>query len=363
MKKIDIKKLLRVDPGQAPAYEIPVFPEAIKLDANENPYEIPVDLLAEVLQNIGQVLLNRYPDPGYGKVRRILSGMWGWPYDRIILGNGSDELIQVIMIAFGGPGKKVFIPTPSFAMYRIIARSFGDTVEEIPLSEDFDLVLSDALRDRMYDPSRTGNLIFLAVPNNPTGNCFSRSVVQEIVENFQGIVCIDEAYTDFSDTNFLDLLSEHPNLIILRTLSKIGLAAIRMGFLLADEAIIQNIQRIKLPYNINSLAEAAASVVLSKREVIEASISQVKKNRTWLHEQMMRIEGIRVYPSRANFILFQVNSDAAAPKLLEQLLSEGILIRGFGDEGRLKGHFRVTVGTQEECSRFVEGLRKILRSH
>jgi histidinol-phosphate aminotransferase len=360
MKTIDIQKLLRVDPSQAPAYEIPVFPEAIKLDANESPYETPADLLAEVLKGLGQIHLNRYPDPGYRELRNILAQKWGWPSDRIIVGNGSDELIQAIMVTFGGPEKTVFVPTPSFAMYRIIARSLGDKVEEIPLSEDFDLDLSDAWRERMYDSTHPGHLIFLAVPNNPTGNCFSLSAVQEIVENFQGIVCIDEAYGDFSEGSFLDLLSEHPNLIILRTLSKIGLAGIRMGFLLAGEAIIQNIQRIKLPYNINSLSEIVARVALSKREIIEAHIAQIKQNRDWLYEQMIWIEGIRVYPSRANFILFQVHENAS--RVFEQLLAERILVRGFGDTGRLKGHFRVTVGTQEECSSFLEGLKKILRN-
>lgn len=362
MNPIDIQKLLRVDPSQAPAYEIPVFPEAIKLDANESPYETPADLLAEVLQGLGQVHLNRYPDPGYRELRHILAQKCGWPSDRIIVGNGSDELIQAIMVTFGGPGKTVFVPTPSFAMYRIIARSLGDTVEEIPLSEDFDLVLSDAWRDRVYDSAQPGHghLIFLAVPNNPTGNCFSKSIVQEIVENFQGIVCIDEAYVDFSQGSFLDLLSEHPNLIILRTLSKIGLAGIRMGFLLAGEAIIQNIQRIKLPYNINSLSETVARVALSKREVIEAYIARIKQNRDWLYEQMRQLEGIKAYPSCANFILFQVHSNVS--QVFEQLLATRILVRGFGDAGRLKGHFRVTVGTQEECSRFLEGLKRILRS-
>jgi len=360
MKSIDIQKLLRVDPGQAPAYEIPVFPEVIKLDANESPYETPDDLWSEILDGIGQTHLNRYPDPGYRELRQILAQKWMWPSDRIIVGNGSDELIQAIMVTFGGQGKTVFVPTPSFAMYRIIASSLGDKVEEIPLSEDFDLVLSDAWRDRAYDSTQPGHIIFLAVPNNPTGNCFSRSVVQEIVENFQGIVCIDEAYVDFSEGNFLDFLSEHPNLIILRTLSKIGLAGIRMGFLLAGEAIIQHIQRIKLPYNINNLSETAARVVLSKREVIEANIALIKQNRDWLYEQMRRMEGIRVYPSCANFILFQVHSNAS--RVFEQLLTERILVRGFRDAGRLKGHFRVTVGTHEECSRFLEGLKKILRS-
>jgi len=360
MNPIDIQKLLRVDPNQAPAYEIPVFPEAIKLDANESPYETPADLLAEVLQCLGQVHLNRYPDPGYRELRHILSQKWGWPSDRIIVGNGSDELIQAIMVTFGGQGKTVFVPTPSFSMYRIIARSLGDTVEEIPLSENFDLVLSDAWRDRVYDSTQPGNLIFLAVPNNPTGNCFSNSFVQEIVENFQGIVCIDEAYVDFSEGSFLDLLSEHSNLIILRTLSKIGLAGIRMGFLLAGEAIIQNIQRIKLPYNINSLSETVARVALSKKKVIESHVSRIKQTRDWLYEQMRQLEGIKVYPSCANFILFQVHSNFS--QVFEQLLADRILVRCFGDAGRLKGHFRVTVGTQEECSRFLEGLKKILRS-
>jgi histidinol-phosphate aminotransferase len=356
MKIIDIKQFLRIDPGQAPAYEIPVFPEMIKLDANESPYEISAGLLEEM----GRVHLNRYPDPHYRELRQIVAQKWGWPW--IILGNGSDELIQAVIVTFGGAGKTVFVPTPSFAMYRIIARSLGEKVEEIPLAEDFDLALSDAWRSRMYDESGPGNLIFLAVPNNPTGNCFSRSVVQEIVENFHGIVCIDEAYADFADSDnqtFSDLLSSHPNLIILRTLSKIGLAGIRMGFLLADEAVIQNIQRVKLPYNINALSEAAARLVLSKKDVIEANIRQIKHNRHWLYEQMKGIEGIRAYPSCANFILFQVYSKPQ--EVFEQLLAGGILVRSFGNEGRLKGHFRVTVGTREECSCFLDRLRQSLK--
>ncbi|MEW6379505.1 MAG: histidinol-phosphate transaminase [bacterium] len=358
MKSIDIQKFLRVDPRQAPAYEISVFPEAVKLDANESPYDIPADLLTQVLQSLGHARLNRYPDPGYRELRHMAAQEWGWAADRILPGNGSDELIQAIIIAFGGPGKTIFVPSPSFAMYRIIARSLGEQVEEIPLTEDFDLALSDAWRGQMYEPAQPGNIIFLAVPNNPTGNCFGRSVIGEILENFPGIVCLDEAYADFAEGNFLDLLPEHPNLIILRTLSKIGLAGIRMGFLLADTAIIQHIQRVKLPYNINILSETIARIALSQRESITPGINQIKQNRDWLYEQMRQIQGLRVYPSSANFILFKVDSNVSG--VFEHLLAAGILVKGFGCEGRLKDHFRVTVGTREECIRFLDALTQIL---
>ncbi|MCL6582649.1 MAG: histidinol-phosphate transaminase [bacterium] len=361
MKSIDIQKLLRVDPSQASTYDLPVFPKVIKLDANESPYELPADIMRQIFQSLEQARLNRYPDPSYWELRQMAAKEWGWPAEQILPGNGSDELIQAIIVTFGGAGKTVFVPDPSFAMYRIIAKSMGENVEEIPLSDDFDLALSDLWRERMYSLSQAGHLIFLAVPNNPTGNCFSRLAVEEIIEQFPGIVCIDEAYVDFADSNYLDLLPKHPNLIILRTLSKIGLAGIRMGFLLAGPVIIQHINRVKLPYNINILSETVAKVALSQKEAIKPSIAQIKQNRDWLYEQMKNIGAVRVYPSSANFLLFKVRS-LEAEKFFEQLLAEGILVRGFSSQGRLRGHFRVTVGTREECECFLNGLKKILSS-
>lgn len=363
MKNSPIEKFLRVDQDKAPApYEVPAFQGMLKLDANESPYKVSTDTLTKILQELGKVHLNRYPDPSYSDLRHILSQRWEYPPNQILPGNGSDELIQAIMIAFGGSGKTVFAPTPSFAMYPIIADMLGENREDISLTENFDLNLSDALRSRMFKTTQPGGIIFLAIPNNPTGNCYSKSVVKEIVENFHGIVCIDEAYFDFAESNYLDLLPEHPNLIILRTVSKIGLAGIRMGALLADKSIIKTMQRVKLPYNINILSEAVARYVLSTKKGFESKIKQIKDNRFWLYEQMKKIEGIQVFPSQANFLLFRV-SGQKAQLVYNRLLEEGILIRGFGNQGRLAEHFRVTIGTKEECFCFLTKLKQILENN
>lgn len=363
MKNSNIEKFLRVDQDKAPApYEVPAFQGMLKLDANESPYKISTNTLTNILQELGKVNLNRYPDPSYLDIRQILSQRWEYPPNQILLGNGSDELIQAIIIAFGGSGKTVFTPTPSFAMYPIIADILGENREDISLTENFDLNLSDALRSRMFNSTQPGNIIFLAIPNNPTGNCYSKSAVKEIVENFHGIVCIDEAYFDFAESNYLHLLPEHPNLIILRTVSKIGLAGIRMGVLLADKSIIETMRRVKLPYNINILSEAVARYVLSTKKGFESKTKQIKDNRFWLYEQMKQIEGIQVFPSQANFLLFRV-SEQKAQLVYNRLLEEGILIRSFGNQGRLAGHFRVTIGTKEECSYFLNKFKKTLKNY
>ena len=359
VKNIPIEKFLRINQEKAPApYEVPVFQGTLKLDANESPYEISTNNLTEIFHKLGKVHLNRYPDPSYSDLRHLLSQRWGYPPDQIVLGNGSDELIQAIIIAFGGLGKTVFTPTPSFVMYRIIAGILGEKLEDIPLTENFDLDLSNSLQNRIFDSTQPGNIIFLAIPNNPTGNCFSGTVVKEIVENFYGIVCIDEAYYDFAENNYINLLPEHPNLIILRTVSKIGLAGIRIGALLAGKSIIEAVRRVKLPYNINILSETVAQYVLSKKDDFESKIKQIKQNRDWLYKQMKQIEGIHVYPSQANFLLFRVSQQQ--DQIYTRLLEEKILIRNFGNQGRLGGHFRVTIGTQEEGHYFLKKLKKIL---
>jgi len=363
VKNSPIEKFLRVDQDKAPApYEVPSFHGMLKMDANESPYKVSTDTLTKILQELSKVNLNRYPDPSYSDLRHILSQKWEYPSDQILLGNGSDELIQAIIIAFGGSGKTIFTPTPSFAMYRIITDMLGDNREDISLTENFDLNLSDALQSRMFNSTQPGNIIFLAIPNNPTGNCYSKSAVREIIKNFHGIVCIDEAYIDFAESNYLHLLAEHPNLIILRTVSKIGLAGIRIGALLADKAIIETMRRVKLPYNINILSEAVARYVLSTKKGFESKIKQIKDNRFWLYEQMKQIEGIQIFPSQANFLLFRV-SEQKAQLVYNRLLEEEILIRSFGNQGRLAGHFRVTIGTKEECFCFLTKLKQILENY
>jgi len=345
-------RLVRGEVKRLKAYEANEIPCRIKLDAQENPYPLPDSVRTKILKALKPVLLNRYPDSGAKELRKIIAEGVGIETENIMFGNGSDELIQMIIMVFGGPSKKVLYPVPTFSIYGIISRSLGQIPIEVPLKKDFDLdkeaMLSTIKRER---PA----LIFLSYPNNPTGNCFSREAITEIIKISEAAVVIDEAYYDFSRKTFLPLLRDYENLIILRTLSKIGLAALRLGVLMARPEIVRELNKVRLPYNVNSLSQTAGRVVLENRAVIERQIDMIKKERERLYKGLLRIDGITPYPSEANFILFRTDKDA--DKVYQGLIDKGILIRNLNQRGPLNNCLRVTIGTPEENQIFLKALK------
>ncbi len=355
MKSIDFSYLLRPSVRDLIPYQVEKVDHRMKMDANEYPYPWPPDLLFAVMEQLRRIELNRYPDPAAEGLRELLARqLWVRP-SQIMLGNGSDELIQCILLAFGGPEVKTLSPVPTFAMYEIISKSTGCPFLGVPLDPDLDL---DIPAMRLAIEKEQPRILFLAYPNNPTGNCFRRESVEVLLREFEGILVVDEAYFDFSGRSFLDHLSGQENLLIMRTLSKIGLAGLRVGILVGQESLIQLISKVRLPYNLNTFSQIAAQVVLSQKDFTGNQLQILIRERERLFNVLRGLNGIRPYPSEANFILFWAQD---SPRIYEGLLSRGILVRAFGTAGALKDHLRVTVGRPEENDLFLQTLSELCR--
>jgi histidinol-phosphate aminotransferase len=351
-KTRDISKLIKPAVRHLKAYSIDETPSRIKLDAMENPFPLPDDVRQEVSKAVRKALINRYPDPSAKELKHSVAAMWGMEPDRMILGNGSDELIQAIILAFGGP---VLIPVPTFAMYEITSRALSEDVVTVPLRKDFDL---DA--DKMIKKAKQvkAKVIFLACPNNPTGNRFSDWAVRKVLDKVNAAVVIDEAYYSFSGKTWFPVLKDYPNMIVLRTLSKIGFAGLRIGVLTASLKLVEELNKIRLPYNINLLSQAAAVVALKHQEALNRQISLLISGREKLYNALSQTPGVTPYPSETNFILFRTRKDAT--NIYNGLKKAGILVKNLNKPGPLKNCLRVTVGTPEENNEFVNALRNIL---
>ena len=342
---MDIKKLVKKEVSALKAYNAKEIPCRIKLDANESPFGF-----ANPEKYIAGIKTNRYPDPEAKALRQLIAKDLGIKTENILFGNGSDELIHYLITTFGGP---VSYPVPTFAMYGIIGQALGEKKIEIPLDKGFDL---DSDRFLTAVRKEKPKLIFLSSPNNPTGNCFSTDRILKIIDVSHSIVIVDEAYQPFaSEAGMLPLLKDYRNLVIMRTLSKIGLAALRLGFMVADSEIISEVNKVRLPFNINSFSQAIATVVLKGKKELRSSIKTIVSERERLFEEMEKIESITPFPSEANFILFRVNDPDLA---YSALLKKGILVRNLKDA--VKGCLRVTVGTPKENTAFLKALKEIV---
>jgi histidinol-phosphate aminotransferase len=344
---MDIRSLIRKEVRGLKAYHVEDMDMRIKLDAMENPYALPDDIRAEIADALSHIPLNRYPDPEARELKAALSDYIGVPEKNLLLGNGSDELISMVVAAFGNSDGTVAHFDPSFAMYPIIARSQGQSVTTIPLGPDFDIDFDATLRLLM---EQRPNIIFAAYPNNPTGNLFDPDKMRRLVEGFMGVAVVDEAYHSFASESMVSRIDELKNLIILRTLSKVGLAGLRLGIMAAHEDTIAEVNKVRLPYNINSLSQAAAVIVLRHRDVIDRQVADIISERGRLSGGLAAIDGVAVYPSATNFILFRVPE---ASRIFDGLKEKGILIKNLDADGPLKDCLRVTVGTPEENEEFL----------
>ncbi|MBI5055363.1 MAG: histidinol-phosphate transaminase [Nitrospirae bacterium] len=354
MKDINIASLVKPNVRSLRAYQAEEVPCKVKLDANESPYSA---LSAGRSFRKNLQTLNRYPDPEAKKLRGLIAKEFRVKPENVLHGNGSDELIYYLITTFGGP---VLYPVPTFSMYGIISQALGEGKIEIPLDDKFDLN-TNAFLDVVK--KKKPKLIFLSSPNNPTGNNFSIDRISKIIESASSpvtrhpsLVVVDEAYQAFSGKkSFLPLLKKYKNLAVLKTLSKIGLAALRTGFLIADAEIINEVNKVRLPFNVNSLSQAVAIEALKNKKQMRSYISSIVSERKRLVDEMRKIEGVKPYPSDANFILFKV---ADADAIHKGLLKRGILVRNM--TGAVKDCLRVTVGTPKENEFFLKNLKRSL---
>ena len=351
----NISNLVKKSIQKLKPYHIENTPCRIKLDAMENPYPLSKALMKKVLEGIKGIKINRYHDPLASRLKDIIASDIKAPIDNIIIGNGSDELIQLILTAFGEHGDRVLLSIPTFSMYGIIARSLSLMPEGVPLDKNWELPLNKFLSDMERIKPK---VIFISYPNNPTGNSFDRESILKVLEKATGIVVIDEAYYNFSRKTFLPYLKEYKNLIILRTLSKIGMAGLRVGYLMADKEICQELNKVRLPYNSNALSQEIASIILENRTEIQKQIGAIISERDRLMEGFKEIKGIEPYPSETNFILFKIDRDSK--EVFDRLSDNGILVRNFGNDDYLKNCLRVTIGTSEENDEFLDEIKKII---
>ncbi|MGA8051754.1 MAG: histidinol-phosphate transaminase [Burkholderiales bacterium] len=348
------EQLIRPEILALKAYHVPDSEGMVKLDAMENPYALPAAMRLELAQVLAGVDLNRYPDPSGRRLRERLAGVMRVPAAmQLLLGNGSDDLIQIVTWALARPGAVMMYPAPTFVMYGMDATLAGMKKVEVPLRADFTLDREAFLAQlEAHDPA----LVFLAYPNNPTGVLYGEDDVLAILRAANGVVVVDEAYHVFAQKSFMPRLAEFPNLVVMRTVSKLGLAGIRLGYLAARPQWVEQFDKVRQAYNVNVLTQAAALYVLDHIEVLEEQAARIRADRTALGAALAALRGVTVFPSEANFFMIRVPD---AKRTWEALRRQGVLVKNL-DGPALPNCLRVTVGTPDENRILLTALREAL---
>ncbi len=352
----DPDQIIRPEILALSAYHVPPATGMIKLDAMENPYALPLKLRDEISQLAVSAPVNRYPDASAASLKASLRTALGVPDEMdIMLGNGSDEIIQIIAMAAAKPGAVLLSAEPAFAMFRMIATFANLEYVGVALNDDFSLNLDAMLAAiAQHKPA----VIFLAYPNNPSGNLFDADAILQIIQAASGIVVIDEAYHAFADASLMDKLTQYPNLLLMRTLSKLGLAGLRLGLLVGRPEWLLHLEKMRLPYNVGIMTQLIAQTVLSHADILLQQAQVIKAERAKMYRRLAELNGVEAFPSDANFILFRIDGARAVFDTLKQ---RGILIKILdGTHPLLSNCLRVTVGTPEENAQFCETLQTIL---
>jgi histidinol-phosphate aminotransferase len=352
--------LVREDVRAASAYHVQDARDLIRLDQMESPYGWPPELRGVLAERLANAQMNRYPDPRAAGVQQRLREAFGIPARWSIMpGNGSDEIIQILTSALAAPGARVMAPSPTFVMFRVLAGWAGLPFDEVPLAEDFDL---DAGAMCAAIARHRPRLLFLACPNNPTGNLFDAGALERVLDAARDtLVVIDEAYWAFSSRDHLDWLDRHPNLVIMRTLSKLGLAGLRLGFLVGDPAWIGEFDKVRLPYNVGVLHQIAAEVALENFAVLREQTRLIAAERARLASILDSDPRLHLWPGEANFLLVRVLA-GRAKDVHAAMIRHGVLIKCLdGGHPRLAGCLRLGVGTAEENAMMLAALDAGLR--
>ncbi len=354
-----VERWVRPEIKAISAYHVPDASGLIKLDAMENPYTWPDELREEWLELLRTIDVNRYPDPTAAAVTSRLQKTMNVPVGaRLLLGNGSDELIQMLAMTLGGPGRTILSVDPGFVMYNMIAKFVGMEYVGIPLRPaDFSLDMPALLRAlEQHQPA----LVFLAYPNNPSGNLFSEQELVQIIQAAPGVVVIDEAYAPFTDASFMSRVGDFPNLLVMRTVSKMGLAGLRLGLLAGAPEWIEQIDKTRLPYNINVLTQVSAEFALQHQDIFDAQTSEIRQQRTVMFDALQTVDGISSFPSEANFILVRM-PQGRVQEIHAALRERGVLVKNLdGAHVSLQDCLRITVGTPEENGAFLQALNMAL---
>ena len=341
---------------QLKAYTLSPDRASVKLNQNENPWDASEAIKIETLRRMSARSWSRYPDFVPSSLHKKLAAFANWRADGVVAGNGSNELIQATLMVTVGEGSRVMISEPTFALYRQVATVLGGEVLSVPLREDlkFDV---HALREAVERDEP--DVLILCSPNNPTGCCIETSDLEEILRATRGIVVVDEAYFEFSGQTVAALLESHANLAVFRTFSKaMGLAALRVGYLLASAELAREVGKAVLPYNLNAFSQAAAEVAVEMYESdLKPTVSSIIEERDRLYEALSRLRGLAPVSSRANFMV--VRTGIEPKRVFKELLTRDILVRDVSGYPMLKDYFRVSVGTPEENDLLIAALTEI----
>jgi histidinol-phosphate aminotransferase len=339
------------------AYTLKHFDAAVKLDQNENPYELPADLKREIVDRVLQRPWGRYPEFVPASMIRTLAKFTGWDEDGILVGNGSNELIQASLTVTLGPGRSIAVPQPTFTLYKLMATALQANVTQLFL--DSETFVFDA--DKLIEASKSADVVVVCTPNNPTGNLLDRDALIAVLKNARGLVLVDEAYHEFSGQTAFPLLSDYRNLIVLRTFSKaMAMAGLRFGYMMAHPDIVREINKSKLPYNVNIFTLAAAEVVVEKRSVLDRGIANLIQERDRVFAELQKKAAVRAFPSKANFILMKTAKPART--LFEGLYQQGVLVRDVSSYPLLDRCLRVSIGTPAENNKFLTALDQALET-
>ena len=345
-----LKELKSYDPHEVP-YKV-------KLNANENPYGLPEDIIKEILSKAKNLEYSRYPNANSVKLSETVASFWGLNRSNIVIGNGSDELIDYLIKAFSEKGRRIITSVPSFAMYKIYALINDANFVEIPLEQNnFSLNKDKILEEAKREDS---SIVFIAYPNSPTGNYFDEYEIIKIIEESGCLVVVDEAYYEFGGKTFIPLLSRYNNLVILRTFSKaFSLASLRVGYLLSNSEIVNEVRKVKSPFNVNSFSQLAAQVVFENKDIFKERINKIIEERERLTVRINKIPPFETYPSQTNFVFVEVGPKEKLDLVYNWLIEQGILVQIIYEPNFSTSRYflRITVGNEEENDILIEELK------
>jgi histidinol-phosphate aminotransferase len=328
----------------------------VMLASNENPADLPPEIVAKIAERMRGFGFNRYPDPMATEVRELIAAANGLDVGNVLLGNGGDELIFDLVLAWGGSGRTVVDLPPTFVMYGLDARMTGTNLVAVPRTETFDLDAEAVLAELAGGGA---DIVTIANPNNPTGNLTAETALIDILNATDGLVLVDEAYFEFSRHTMRPHMARHPNLVILRTFSKaFSLAGLRVGYLLAHEDVVGELTKVRQPYSVDRFSQMVASLVFRERAQFERGIAEIIRGRDHVFSALSAMPNVIAFPSEANFVMFRT---AHAGSVWRDLLhNHGILVRDFSRTPHLQDCLRVTIGTEAENARFLEAMNDIL---
>jgi histidinol-phosphate aminotransferase len=339
-------------------YHSPQLDVSVRLNTNESPFPPPAGFVDAWLADLATVPLHRYPDRSARALRSAIGESLGQPPVRVFCANGSNEVLQTVMLTYGGPGRRALVFEPTYALHSHISHITGTEVVVGPRRDDFGVDPDSA---RRLVEEHQPEIVFLCSPNNPTGTVDPHATVEAILDVAPGLVIVDEAYGEFARESALDLVDDERALVVTRTYSKVwSMAALRLGFCVAPPWVVTELEKVVLPYHLDVSTQLAGTTALRFRSEMEARVAFLVEDRERLFAALDDLDGVTVFPSGANFLLFRVDGGHA---IWEGLVKRGILVRDFSRWPGVEDCLRVTVGTEAENTAFLSALRDVLREH